>query len=159
MQLLCSSCNLITSPVVCLIGNVFNTFPSLSQVYSLCFCSLPLIALAGKQNPEFNLRHDWNSILSDDPSLLMKHYSKDFFPHTDTMVGTCTVSSKTSMLLGGGPGTWCCFSHAPWKIPRNSVASLLKSLLEEFLNVFLNIHRLVFSMILFYSRLHPQVDL
>ncbi len=26
------------------------------------------------------MRHDWNSLLSDDESLLMKHYSREFFP-------------------------------------------------------------------------------
>lgn len=40
----------------------------------------------GKQNKEFNLRHDWNSLLGHDDNLLYKHYSKDFFPHADTMV-------------------------------------------------------------------------
>ncbi|XP_067830804.1 FAD-dependent oxidoreductase domain-containing protein 2 [Heptranchias perlo] len=40
----------------------------------------------GKQNKEFNLRHDWNSLLSHDDNLLYKHYSKDFFPHADSMV-------------------------------------------------------------------------
>ncbi|XP_069766057.1 FAD-dependent oxidoreductase domain-containing protein 2 [Narcine bancroftii] len=40
----------------------------------------------GKQNKEFNLRHDWNSLLSHDDNLLYKHYSKDFFPHADTMI-------------------------------------------------------------------------
>ncbi|XP_043535910.1 FAD-dependent oxidoreductase domain-containing protein 2 isoform X1 [Chiloscyllium plagiosum] len=40
----------------------------------------------GKQNKEFNLRHDWNSLLSHDDNLLYKHYTKDFFPHADTMV-------------------------------------------------------------------------
>ncbi|KAI0232319.1 FAD-dependent oxidoreductase domain-containing protein 2 [Lamellibrachia satsuma] len=35
----------------------------------------------GKKNREFNLRHDWNSLLSDDNKLLFRHYSKLFFPH------------------------------------------------------------------------------
>ena len=52
-----------------------------------CVCHVVVTCDAGKENPEFNMRHDWNSLLSDDPSLLMKHYSKDFFPHVDTMVG------------------------------------------------------------------------
>lgn len=29
----------------------------------------------GKANAEFNLRHDWNSLLSHDPRLLFRHYS------------------------------------------------------------------------------------
>ncbi|GCB79861.1 hypothetical protein scyTo_0019622 [Scyliorhinus torazame] len=40
----------------------------------------------GKQNKEFNLRHDWNSLLSHDDNLLYKHFSEDFFPHADTML-------------------------------------------------------------------------
>lgn len=40
----------------------------------------------GKTNKEFNLRHDWNSLLSDNDSLLFTKYSKDFFPHADTLV-------------------------------------------------------------------------
>ncbi|XP_067998458.1 FAD-dependent oxidoreductase domain-containing protein 2 [Melanerpes formicivorus] len=40
----------------------------------------------GKSNSEFNLRHDWNSLLSHDRRLLFKHYSHDFFPDADTMV-------------------------------------------------------------------------
>jgi len=34
----------------------------------------------GKTNKEFNLRHDWNSLLSDDDSLRFTKYSKLFFP-------------------------------------------------------------------------------
>lgn len=40
----------------------------------------------GKTNKEFNLRHDWNSLLSDDESLLFRHYSKEMFPHADVLV-------------------------------------------------------------------------
>ncbi|XP_077990693.1 FAD-dependent oxidoreductase domain-containing protein 2-like [Glandiceps talaboti] len=40
----------------------------------------------GSSNKEFNFRHDWNSLISDDERLLIKHYSKDFFPHADVMV-------------------------------------------------------------------------
>ncbi|KAL3236874.1 hypothetical protein MRX96_022129 [Rhipicephalus microplus] len=39
-----------------------------------------------QQNPEYNLRHDWNSLLSDDPSLLFKHFSKDYYPQADVLV-------------------------------------------------------------------------
>eukprot|EP00794_Sanderia_malayensis_P008745 gene8745-9679_t len=41
---------------------------------------------AGQTNKEFNLRHDWNSLISDDESLLIKHYSKEFFPPARSMV-------------------------------------------------------------------------
>lgn len=40
----------------------------------------------GKFNKEFNLRHDWNSLLSHDNRLLFRHYSHDFFPNADSMV-------------------------------------------------------------------------
>jgi thioredoxin reductase len=32
---------------------------------------------------DFNLRHDWNSLLSDDPGLKFGNYSKELFPHAD----------------------------------------------------------------------------
>ncbi|XP_064419353.1 FAD-dependent oxidoreductase domain-containing protein 2 [Latimeria chalumnae] len=40
----------------------------------------------GRRNAEFNLRHDWNSLLSHEEGLLFRHYSPDFFPHADAMV-------------------------------------------------------------------------
>ena len=42
----------------------------------------------GETNSEFNMRHDWNSLLSDDPEMVFKHYSKEMFPHADTLVST-----------------------------------------------------------------------
>ncbi|WP_213451962.1 NAD(P)-binding domain-containing protein [Rhizomonospora bruguierae] len=40
----------------------------------------------GSEDPEFNLRADWNSLLSDDPELLFKHYSRRYFPAADDFV-------------------------------------------------------------------------
>ncbi|XP_043824378.1 FAD-dependent oxidoreductase domain-containing protein 2 [Dromiciops gliroides] len=40
----------------------------------------------GKVNSEFNLRHDWNSLLSSEPRLLFRHYSAAYFPHARDMV-------------------------------------------------------------------------
>ncbi|MDJ0841009.1 MAG: NAD(P)-binding domain-containing protein [Acidobacteriota bacterium] len=40
----------------------------------------------GYEDPEINLRWDWNSLLSDSEELLMKHYSKSYFPKADTLV-------------------------------------------------------------------------
>lgn len=40
----------------------------------------------GKANAEFNLRHDWNSLLSHDPGLLFRHYSRAYFPDAGDMV-------------------------------------------------------------------------
>ncbi|XP_002736119.1 FAD-dependent oxidoreductase domain-containing protein 2-like [Saccoglossus kowalevskii] len=36
--------------------------------------------------PEYNMRHDWNSLLSDDPELLFTKYSKELFPNADDLV-------------------------------------------------------------------------
>lgn len=61
-------------------GTFFRTFPrhrtliSVNKVYT------------GWDDPELNLRVDWNSLLSDDPDLLFTHYSKKFFPGADLMV-------------------------------------------------------------------------
>jgi thioredoxin reductase len=40
----------------------------------------------GQINKEFNLRHDWNSLISDDPSLKMGEYSKIMFPDRKDLV-------------------------------------------------------------------------
>ncbi|KAM7114271.1 FAD-dependent oxidoreductase domain-containing protein 2 isoform 2-T2 [Molossus nigricans] len=40
----------------------------------------------GRTNAEFNLRHDWNSLLSHDPRLLFRHYSQAYFPDASDMV-------------------------------------------------------------------------
>ncbi|KAL4240447.1 FAD-dependent oxidoreductase domain-containing protein 2 [Mactra antiquata] len=37
----------------------------------------------GKTNKEFNMRHDWNSLLSDDEDLRFTRYSKQMFPSAD----------------------------------------------------------------------------
>lgn len=35
---------------------------------------------------EYGWRHDWNSLLSDDPNLRFTNYTDDLFPHADVMV-------------------------------------------------------------------------
>ncbi|MBE1585063.1 NAD(P)-binding domain-containing protein [Nonomuraea angiospora] len=40
----------------------------------------------GWDDPELNLRMDWNSLLSGDPDLLFTRYSDRYFPHADDMV-------------------------------------------------------------------------
>lgn len=61
-------------------GTFFRTFPrhrtliSINKVYS------------GYEDPEVNLRWDWNSLLCDDPELLFRCYSREYFPHADAMV-------------------------------------------------------------------------
>lgn len=39
----------------------------------------------GRQNREFNLRHDWNSLLSHKPDLLLKRVSSEFYPPADAL--------------------------------------------------------------------------
>ncbi|CAF1181873.1 unnamed protein product [Adineta steineri] len=40
----------------------------------------------GEKNQKFNLRHDWNSLLSDNEQLRFTHRSKQLFPSADLMV-------------------------------------------------------------------------
>lgn len=40
----------------------------------------------GTDDPELNLRMDWNSLLSDDPELLFTRYSDRYFPSAEDMV-------------------------------------------------------------------------
>ncbi|WP_412516673.1 NAD(P)-binding domain-containing protein [Actinomadura madurae] len=40
----------------------------------------------GTDDPELNLRMDWNSLLSDDPDLLFTRYSDRYFPAADDLV-------------------------------------------------------------------------
>ncbi|WP_201787296.1 NAD(P)-binding domain-containing protein [Actinoplanes sp. TFC3] len=40
----------------------------------------------GTDDPEVNLRLDWNSLLSDDPELLFTKYTERYFPSADVMV-------------------------------------------------------------------------
>eukprot|EP01046_Picozoa_sp_COSAG06_P065014 COSAG06_NODE_15783_length_1045_cov_0.874207_1_plen_108_part_10 len=32
------------------------------------------------------MRHDWNSLLSDQPSLLFRHFSEEYYPPADALV-------------------------------------------------------------------------
>ena len=63
-----------------IVGSFFIQYPRHDKLISINK------RYTGKSNKEFNLRHDWNSLLSDDESLYFKHYSKKFFPHKDTYV-------------------------------------------------------------------------
>ena len=60
-------------------GAFFTTFPRHRQ----------LISINKKHNyfdeDEFNSRHDWNSLLSDDPELRFTEYSDELFPSADDM--------------------------------------------------------------------------
>lgn len=64
---------------VCFPGSFFAKYPRHGRLISINKRN------TGRTNKEFNLRHDWNSLLSDDEDLLFRHYSKDFFPQRDAL--------------------------------------------------------------------------
>lgn len=61
-------------------GTFFTRYPrhrtliSLNKVYT------------GTDDPEVSMRMDWNSLLSDDPSLLFKNYSVKYFPPAEALL-------------------------------------------------------------------------
>jgi thioredoxin reductase len=61
-------------------GAFFTTFPRHRKLISI---NKPH---TGWQDPELNLRMDWNSLLSNDSSLLFTRYSESYFPDADDMV-------------------------------------------------------------------------
>jgi thioredoxin reductase len=61
-------------------GTFFTTFPRHRQLISVNKVN------TGYTDPELNLRMDWNSLLSDDPELLFKRYSEEYFPQADDFV-------------------------------------------------------------------------
>ncbi|XP_039267135.2 FAD-dependent oxidoreductase domain-containing protein 2-like [Styela clava] len=69
---------------------VFEKGPVAATFYTKLPIHRTLISInkrnTGKTNKEFNLRHDWNSLISNDDSLRMGMYSKDIFPDADAFV-------------------------------------------------------------------------
>ena len=61
--------------IILLAGSFFLQYPRHGKLISINKRH------TGKTNKEFNLRHDWNSLLSADEKLLFRHFSRDFFPH------------------------------------------------------------------------------
>ncbi|XP_005100558.2 FAD-dependent oxidoreductase domain-containing protein 2 [Aplysia californica] len=61
-------------------GSFYETYPRHRKLISINKRH------TGQVNPEFNLRHDWNSLLSHDPDLLVTKYSKEMFPHADALL-------------------------------------------------------------------------
>ncbi|XP_069005534.1 FAD-dependent oxidoreductase domain-containing protein 2 isoform X1 [Embiotoca jacksoni] len=55
-------------------GSFFNKYPRHRKLISINKIH------TGRRNREFNLRHDWNSLLSDKPDLLFKRVSSEFYP-------------------------------------------------------------------------------
>ncbi|MEJ2419472.1 MAG: NAD(P)-binding domain-containing protein, partial [Exilibacterium sp.] len=61
-------------------GSTFQTFPRHRTLISINK------RFTGSDHPEFNMRHDWNSLLCDDDDFRFKLYDKQFFPHADSLV-------------------------------------------------------------------------
>jgi cation diffusion facilitator CzcD-associated flavoprotein CzcO len=61
-------------------GTSFQQFPRHRQLISINK------VYTGYDNPEINLRWDWNSLLSDSEEMLFKNYSKNYFPDADHLV-------------------------------------------------------------------------
>src|SRR5207237_565992 len=61
-------------------GTFFRTFPRHRRLISI---NKPH---TGWDDPELNLRMDWNSLLSDDPRLLFTRYSERYFPDPADLV-------------------------------------------------------------------------
>jgi cation diffusion facilitator CzcD-associated flavoprotein CzcO len=61
-------------------GTFFRTFPRHRRLIS------SNKRHTGWDDPELNLRMDWNSLLSDDPSLRFTSYSQSYFPPADDLV-------------------------------------------------------------------------
>jgi thioredoxin reductase len=61
-------------------GTFFRTYPRHRQLISI---NKPH---TGSDDPELNLRLDWNSLLSDDPALRFTSYTEKYFPEADVLV-------------------------------------------------------------------------
>ena len=61
-------------------GGFFRTFPRHRRLISI---NKPH---TGWDDPELNLRMDWNSLLSDDPRLLFTRYTERYFADADDLV-------------------------------------------------------------------------
>ena len=63
-----------------LVGSFFMRYPRHRTLISINK------RFTGTTNYEFNMRHDWNSLICNNRSLEMRHYSKEYFPGADTYV-------------------------------------------------------------------------
>ena len=64
-------------------GAFFKKFPRHDQLISINKVH------TGIDNPQANLRWDWNSLLCDNPDLLFKNYSSSYFPQRTDLVRYC----------------------------------------------------------------------
>jgi thioredoxin reductase len=73
-------------------GTFFHTFPRHRRLISI---NKPH---TGWEDPEINLRMDWNSLLSDDPLLRFTRYTTEYFPAADDMVRYLADFARVSQL-------------------------------------------------------------
>jgi thioredoxin reductase len=73
-------------------GNFFRTFPRHRRLISNNKVH------TGYNDPELNLRMDWNSLLSSDPQLRFTRYSDRYFPPADEMVRYLTDFAAATQL-------------------------------------------------------------
>jgi len=74
-------------------GSFFETFPRHRNLISINK------RFTGSANPEFNLRHDWNSLLAhpgDDRPLLFAPFDKAYFPKADSLVAYLQHYARTA---------------------------------------------------------------
>ncbi|XP_063283675.1 FAD-dependent oxidoreductase domain-containing protein 2 [Pelobates fuscus] len=91
-------------------GNFFVRFPRHRKLISINK------QFTGRKNSEFNLRHDWNSLLYGKHPLRFSRYSTDFFPHADDMLRYLQDFSTgiqirygtniSSVRVESNPGAW-----------------------------------------------------
>jgi len=73
-------------------GTFFRTFPRHRRLIS------SNKRYTGWEDPELNLRMDWNSLLSDDPNLRFTRYSDRYFPPADDLVRYLSDFAETHAL-------------------------------------------------------------
>lgn len=61
-------------------GTFFEKYPRHRQLISINK------RFNGFPEADYNLRHDWNSLISDDPEMRMTKYTDKLFPHANTLV-------------------------------------------------------------------------
>jgi len=72
-------------------GSFFDKFPHSRKLISINKVH------TGSENKDFNLRHDWNSLLNDE-DLLFKKYSKEFYPDAEDLVKYLNDFCETNKL-------------------------------------------------------------
>ena len=69
-------------------GSFFETYPRHRKLLSINK------RFTGRTDPEFNLRHDWNSLLSEREDLRMTEFSDEYFPPADRLVEYLNAFAK-----------------------------------------------------------------